>query len=278
MDPRWVIAFCVSLSFASAPAAQQGPNRIDLDVGEGTSLPQESASPAAISGIAFRSVDVVCPEEHGTIEIRSGQMYLSRINSQGQVGSSTPSGNASAGPIHNKPLDDETYQYEIGNEECRLALQVRLQTQRDGGWQSAILPYWSRPSIPKEERSDLARAMMNFMKQSESLPRPPLPPGQQMLGASGIGEGFFFEAPPKPVLADCFQAVGSYEISREGVFFTFLRGLPGNVNRFAIERNDVNGFQGRLYFVRGGCRLQVTASGSRKYNFEWAPLMIDNPI
>jgi hypothetical protein len=99
-----------------------------------------------------------------------------------------------------------------------------------------------------------------------------------MLGASAIGEAFFFEGPPKATLANCFQAVGSYDVSREDVFFTFLRGLPGNVNRFAIERNDINSYQGRLYFVRGGCRLQVTASGSRKYNSEWAPLMIDNPI
>jgi hypothetical protein len=36
--------------------------------------------------------------------------------------------------------------------------------------------------------------------------------------------------------------------------------------------------QGRVYFVRGGCRVQITTSGSWKYNFEWAPLLIENPI
>lgn len=279
MNIRWVVSFCLALNIGSAASAQQTLNRIDLDVSEATALPQESASPAAVAGITFRPVDVACPEEHGTIEIRSGQIYLSRINSRGPL-----SGNASASLFHNKPLDDRTYQYEIGNAECSLALQVRLQTQGDGGWQTALLPYWSRPSIPKEERWALFRGVLNFMKErreggkSEPQSRLPLPPGQQMLGASGIGEAFFFEGPSKAVLADCFQAVGSYDISREGVVFTFLRSLPGNVNRFAIERNDINGFQGRLYFVRGGCRLQVTASGSRKYNSEWAPLMIDNPI
>lgn len=277
MYPGWVIAFCLALNIGSAASAQQTLNRIDLDVGEATVLPQESASPVAISGIAFSPVDVVCPEEHGTIEIRLGQMYLSRINSRGQAGSIT------AG-LHNKPLDDETYQYEIGNAECSLALQVRLQTQRDGGWQPALLPYWSRPSVPKEERSALFREMLNFMKERresgkpEPLSRPLVPPSQQILGASGIGEAFFFEVPPEAKFEDCFQAVGTYEVGQDGVFFTFLRGLPGKVNRFAIERNDINGFQGRLYFVRGGCRLQVTASGTRKYNSEWAPLVIDNPI
>src|SRR5436190_13273 len=144
MYPGWVILFCLALNIGSAASAQQTLNRIDLDVSEETALPQESASPTAISGIAFRPVDVACPEEHGTIEIRSGQMYLSRINSRSEMASSAPP----AGRFQNKPSDDETYRYEISNQECSLALQVRLQTRRDGGWQPAVLPYWSRPSIP----------------------------------------------------------------------------------------------------------------------------------
>jgi len=220
MYAGWVIAFSLALSIGSA-SAQQTSNRIDLDVSEAAPLPNESASPPAISGIAFRPVDLVCPEEHGTIEIRSGQMYLSRINSRGPAGSSTPPGSAAA-HFHAKPLDDRTYQYEIGNAECRVILQIRLQTQRDSGWQPALLPYWSRPSIPKEERSDLARETMKFMKSrregenSESKSPLPQSPRVQMLGASAIGEGFFFEASPKAMLADCFQAVGSYDINGEG--------------------------------------------------------------
>ena len=100
-----------------------------------------------------------------------------------------------------------------------------------------------------------------------------------MLGdANGTGEAFFFEEPSEARLADCFQAVGSYEIGQDGVFFTFLRALPGNLNRFAIERNDINSYQGRLYFVQGGCRVQITTSGSWKYNSEWAPLKLNEPI
>ena len=117
MNPGWVIALCLALTIGSVASAQQTRNRIDLDVGEETALSQESASPVAISGIAFRPVDAVCPEEHGTIEIRSGQMYLSRINSRGPL-----PGNGSAGRFHNKPVDDETYQYQIANEACSLAL------------------------------------------------------------------------------------------------------------------------------------------------------------
>lgn len=226
---RLTISFCLALNFASLASAQQRQNRIDLSVGEATLIPEGVASPAAISGIAFRPADVACPEEHGTIEIRSGQIYLSRISSYNQVRLSTLPGHGPARLFHNRPLDDETYQYEIGNEQCRLVLQVRLQTQRDGQWQTAILPYWSRPSVPKDERTALMRGMLNFMKgrresgKSESRIQPPLPPSPQMLGAGAIGEAFFFEGPSRATLADCFQAVGTYEFSQEGVFFTCAR-------------------------------------------------------
>jgi hypothetical protein len=282
---RWAISLCLILNFVSAASAQQSRNRIDLDVGEAAPLPQGAASPSTILGIAFRPADVVCPEEHGTIEIRSGQIYLSRINSQNRARSSTLPGNSIGDPFQTKPLDDETYQYEIGNEQCRLVLHVRLQTRRNGEWQPAFLPYWSRPSISNEERSAHGRELMNLFKEhrergkAEPQSRPPLPPSPQMLGdVSGTGEAFFFEAPPEARLADCFQAVGAYEVGQDGVFFTFLRALPGNLNRFAIERNDINSHQGRLYFVQDGCRVQIMTSGSWRYNSEWAPLTLDKPI
>jgi hypothetical protein len=212
-------------------------------------------------------------------------MFLFRVGSNNGARSSTIPGNGMGRRFHAKALDDETYQYEIGNEECRLMLHVRLQTQREGKWQAELIPYLSRSSVSKEERSALMRKMLDAGKErresgkSEPRARPPQPPSVQMLGdVSGTGEAFFFEGLPEAALADCFQAVGSYELSQEGVFFTFLRALPGNVNRFAIERNDVNSYQGRFYFVHGGCRFQVTVSGLKKYNSEWVPLTIDRPI
>jgi hypothetical protein len=283
---RRTILFCLVLSFVSAASAQQPQNRIDLGVGEAAALPAGSASPPAISGIAFRPADVACPEEHGTIEIRSGQMFLVRVNTNNRFRSGTLPENGAARVVHSKPLDDETYQYEIGNEECRLMLQVRLQMQREGRWQAVLVPYLSRSSVTKEERSAFMRKMLDAVKaRRESRkseppqPRPPQPPRIQLLGdANAVGEAFLFQDTPETRLADCFQAVGAYELSQQGVFVTFLRALPGDLNRFTIERNDVNSYQGRLYFAYGGCRFQVTVSGSRKYNSEWVPLTLDRPI
>jgi hypothetical protein len=281
---RLLVLFCLILNLVSAASAQQSKSRIDLS--DAPPSLEGAPTPDAVSGIVFRAADTACPEEHGTIEIRAGQMFLSRINSRNKARSSTL---LVKEPVHlsdnNRPLDDETYQYEIGNEECRLVLLVRLQTQYDGEWRPVSLPYLSRPSVSREERSAFMRGMLNFMKErrengkSGAQPQPPQQPGWQMLGDVGVvHEGFFFEALSKATLSNCFQAVGAYELGQEGVFFTFMRGLPGNVNRFAIERNDINGYQGRLYFVQGDCRFQVTASGSRKFNSDWAPLLIDNPI
>jgi hypothetical protein len=274
---RLLVSFCLVWNLGGAASAQQSKNRIDLS--DASPLLEGAPSLGAVSRIAFRPTDAVCPEEHGTVEIRLGQMFLSRIKS-----STLPVNEPVRLSQNNKSLDDETYQYEIGNEECRIVLLVRLQTRRDGVWQPASLPYLSRPSVSKEERLAFMRGMLDFMKErresgkSGAQPQPPQQPDGQMLGdVSVVGEGFFFEGQSKAALADCFQAVGTYEVGQEGVFFMFPRGLPGNVNRFAIERNDINSYQGRLYFVQGGCRVQVTTSGSRKFNFEWAPLTIDNP-
>ena len=284
MNFRLLVSFCLVLYLGSAASAQQSKNRIDLSTNEAIPIPEGSASPIATAGIAFRLTEVACPEEHGTVEIRAGQIFLFRIESQNPAKASTLPGSG-IGRFHTRPLDDETYQFEIGNEVCRLVLHVRLQTQGDGGWQVVALPYWSRPSVSSEEKSAHARELKSLFDKprergsTEPQARPQLPPSPQGLGdGDGTGEAFFFEALPEARLAGCFQAVGTYELSQEGVFFTFLRALPGKLNRFAIERNDINSYQGRLYFVQGGCRFQITASGSRKFNSEWAPLIIDNPI
>jgi hypothetical protein len=285
MNFRLAVLFCLVLLFQSAASAQQPQNRIDLSADEAAPLPAGSAPVPAISGIAFRSADVVCPEEHGTIEIRSGQMFLVRVSSNNRTRSSKLPGNGVARMLHSKPLDDETYQYEIGNEECRLMLHVRLQTQREGRWQAVLVPYLNRSSVTKEERSAFMRKMFDAAKErresrkSEPQPPPPQPPRIQLLGdANAVGEAFLFQDTPETGLADCFQAVGTYELGQDGLFVTFLRALPGNLNRLTIERNDVNSYQGRLYFMHGECRFQVTVSGLRKYNSEWVPLTIDRPV
>lgn len=276
MKIRFAILVFLASNIASVPLVQAAPVK-RIDPGAVIPAPEAgSASPAFISRVTYGPVDVVCPEEHGTIEIKSGQMFLTRVNRTGMR--LTLDGNS---PSHARPVDDETYQYEIGNAECRLAMRVRLQIRLGDEWRTAPLPYWSRPSVPREEKADLAKAMMEMMKTRRGTESPPpLPPPPQMLGdGSSIGEAFFYdrvsEAAPE---TGCFQAAGSYEIGPGGVSFIFLGALPGDLNRFAIERDDINRYQGRLLFTNATCRFQITVGGSVKSGVEWVPMTIDNPI
>ena len=54
---------------------------------------------------------------------------------------------------------------------------------------------------------------------------------------------------------DCFEAVGTYLIDRSGVTLLFPTGLGGELNRFFIERVDVDAEHSTLYLSRGSCRL-----------------------
>jgi hypothetical protein len=69
---------------------------------------------------------------------------------------------------------------------------------------------------------------------------------------------FAFEDRPQA----CFEAIGDFRIERTGVMFSFMTGLPGDLNRFAIERADPDPNRARIFFTRGDCRFELTISQS----------------
>ena len=76
----------------------------------------------------------------------------------------------------------------------------------------------------------------------------------------------FANAPP-----NCLDAIGTYRLGPNGVTFSFIPGLPGEVNRFVIERADVDAYHARLHFMRGDCRLPMMISASTWYHYDWVP-------
>jgi hypothetical protein len=56
--------------------------------------------------------------------------------------------------------------------------------------------------------------------------------------------------------------MGDSHIESSGIRFSFLTALPGDLNRFVIEREDPDANRGRLYFMRGDCRFELTVSQS----------------
>jgi hypothetical protein len=82
-----------------------------------------------------------------------------------------------------------------------------------------------------------------------------------------VSKNFPFDDAPQT----CFEAVGDYEIGRTGIIFSFLTGFPGYLNRFVIERADLDANRSRLYFIRGG-RFELTVSQSVLRDGQWVSL------
>ena len=99
-------------------------------------------------------------------------------------------------------------------------------------------------------------------------------------------EAFFFDgAPPK-----CFKAGGSYRVDRTGIVFSFqITQLPDSfvragalvdlnqfwqfgMNRFVIERSNIDENRSRMHFTSGDCRWELTISQSVLQNGEWRAL------
>jgi hypothetical protein len=78
----------------------------------------------------------------------------------------------------------------------------------------------------------------------------------------------------KGELQDCFEAAGTYLIDQRGVTLLFPTDLGGELNRFFIERLDVDADHSTLYLSRGSCRVGFTISASISRDGSWIPLPI----
>jgi hypothetical protein len=268
MDCRIIIAGGLLLALCGAASAQRANDRIDLDAI--ATAPRIAGLPSvrpAAAHVAFAENEAACLERHGNLQISGGALRLHQL----LIGKLPP-------PRSIKPIDDEGYQYEIATKDCRIQLDVRLQLRRDRSWTSLSLPWASRPSIPLAERNAATRRLLEQGRErAKSTPpagdRPPSqPPVKTVLGdeLGQVSEAFFFEDAPKT----CFEAVGTYALGRDGATFSFMAGLPGDINRFAIERADVDSYRGRLYFVREDCRYEITIRKWIWYHFDWAPVRL----
>jgi hypothetical protein len=84
-------------------------------------------------------------------------------------------------------------------------------------------------------------------------------------GGAILSMGAKFEDAP----ASCVEALGDYAIDQDGITFLFATGLPGDLNRFVIERGDIDEDHGRLHFARGDCRFEITIGAEILHNGQW---------
>jgi hypothetical protein len=264
MKLRIVMVTGLVLAWASAAVAQQPGGRIDLD------RFAEVLTRLVSVRTAFEDSTAVCPEDHTLLTISNGLLAQPRHNPPQQV--------PTRWRAEHKAIDSETYRHQYGTNECRFDLLVRMQVLRDGSWAPLLVPKRSRPSLSAEERKNAFDEFMEAGRQrSENLSpeeRKERSDRFRELGTTGwsmgrigtLSAGFGFEGAPP----NCFQAVGQFDLGPKGLTLSFPTNLPGDLNRFVIERADVDPYHARLYLVRDDCRFELSISKSVLHGDQWA--------
>jgi hypothetical protein len=262
MKFRIVMVTGVVLAWMCTAVAQQPGGRIDLD--RFTEDPTRLVSVRA----AFEEGPEVCPEDRTLLTISNGRLSQLRHN---------PPPPTRWRRLEGKTIDDETHRHQYATDECRFDLLIRMQVLRDGSWASLPVPRLNRPSLSAEEKKNVLDEFMSAARQrSENLSPEERKERQDRfferqrmgwsMGRLGTMQmGFGFEGAPP----NCFQAVGEFDLSVKGLALSFPTNLPGDLNRFVIERADVDQYHARLYLVRDDCRFELSISKSVLRGDQW---------
>jgi hypothetical protein len=251
------ILFCSFLfAFTATSAAQQPNGRIDLDTKSGLFTPG-----IVTARVSFVESDGICTEKRGALRIANGILY--EVTSAPLV--STPPTDT---PIVPAPptdtwrvtqVDNQTWDFRITMSDCQMGIGIRQLVRHEGTWTPLLVP------------SDASRSEIQRLRAYEQ-PRPPTVVAKESIGSlrqsTTLSLSFFFENSPET----CFEAVGDYRIERTGITFAFLVPLPGDLNRFVIERTDLDEYHSRLSFTRDDCRWELTLGQSVRRNGQWIAL------
>lgn len=272
-----ILAGCLITGFASLAAAQPSNDRITPRAVAGQSSPSESAF-----AIAFVDGPPVCPERHSALQITGGTIWFIR--------SLLPESGGSVG----RTADDETWDYRMLADDCVVDITVRAQVYRDGFWEPLLVPRWTRPSLSRDQRltPEDRRSLEHFRKvlaarrdgkvdrQAEATTREAWLQGPGNLSRmirirrqSGAVSSFLeFEGMPE----NCVDVVGEYWLDQKGVAFYFPTNFPDGLNRFEAEFHRFDDFRGRLAFIQGGCRVEMTIGKAIRGHGRWTPIPIES--
>jgi len=268
MTFRTVLFCCVLYAFATA-SAQQPSGRVDLDL-----MAAIPGSQLVAGRVAFTATEASCPHEFGTLRFRSdgGIAHLKAFGllstAEGRWGTTL--------------LDDKTYRHRVATDTCRVDVDFGEEVRRDNVWMPVLLPRMLRPSLSAEGRGEAERQYRDSFRYRQY----PVPPaqfgrykdalsaraamGSLRQGVNGtMSEGLVFDG-DQP----CFDAVGDYLIDSRGVAPQFVTNLPGELNRFVMERVDIDDDHSRLYLTHGDCRFEITIRASVLARDQWVPRSI----
>ena len=181
-------------------------------------------------------------------------------------------------------LDDQTYRHRVTADSCRVDVDIAEEVRHNGAWASLALPPAHRPSLSAQQRGEAAQRYLD----SHPDPVPLAQFGRYLdagkatkimgAGLASMRQSLGFEGAPA-----CFDALGDYLIDQRGVAFWFVTDLPGELNRFVLERADIDDVHSRLHLTKDDCRFVFTISAAVLAGDEWvarsvAPLPRAKPI
>jgi hypothetical protein len=268
MTVRILFAAILAMLCNNASPAQDVSGRIDLDA----IAPVHRVVMARL--VFSKTAAVSCPQDFGILRISPAGIWHHRPLLPGRPA-------VASGFISNLP-NDETHLFRVATPDCRFDIAVRQQILQDDNWVSLLVTKRRRPSLSADERRELDRQFLAQLKDRAKSRTPEESArlrkaaealnsiGSLMQGALMLGtRGAFDDAP-----ATCFEAIGSYVIDPEGVTFLFATGLPGDLNRFVIDRTDIDDERSRLHLTQGDCRFELTISKSARSDGRWQAVAV----
>jgi hypothetical protein len=254
-----LVAVLLMIALSPATLAQKSTGHMDLEDVNGAPGPHH-----AVARVAISKTDAVCPQQIGVIRI--GNRWGVRdtvVALPGGPGWTIESSAADA--------DDFSFRRRLATDSCRIDIDVSEQRRRNGEWvplskQSSEQPNDNRmPKINDDTTTALAKRAFN-------------PYDRARADAGGLQQGLLGILPSglwKGEIQDCFEAVGTYLIDRGGVTLLFPTDLGEELNRFSMERVDVDADHSTLYLSRGACRVGFTISAATWREGLWVPQPIE---
>jgi hypothetical protein len=260
LSARDVIAVLLAIALSPAALAQKSSGHMELD-----DMSTAGGPRLAIARVVISKTDTVCPQQAGVI----------RIDAQGGVRDvvivlALPGSRDWTIETTAADADDFSFRRRLATDSCRIDIDVSKQQQRNGEWVPLSKQPSERPNddlAPKINDSAAGSSAENVF---DRYNRARASAGSLRQGVLGILRNSLWRGE----LQDCFEAVGTYLIDQGGVTLLFPTDLGGELNRFFIERVDVDAEHSTLYLSRGSCRVGFTVSASTLREGSWVPLPI----
>jgi hypothetical protein len=252
-----VIPALLIMVLSPSALAQKSTGHMELD-----DMSTSGGPRLAIASVVISKTEAVCPKQTGMI----------RIDARGRVRDTVL---ALVGPgnwtLESAPdPDDFSFRRRLATASCRIDIDVSKQQQRNGEW---VALSKQPPDPPNDDRAPRINDGVGSPSTENIFDRywrARASAGSLRQGLVGIFPSILW----KGEVQDCFDAVGIYLIDQRGVTFLFPTDLGRELNRFFLERVDVDADHSTLYLSRGSCRVGFTISASTLSNGSWVSLPI----